>query len=311
MNHYKTDKTEICHDWQENLIAFSKEHEFPEEAVASLANALELIIGNKHLYHVFSEWEQKYWKNPDLDYVLLQKTLEDLDGEEGISKYTFDLLFMIGISRRTWELYQERGISREIFHDSMADMHWKLLECHRMYGIWGTFVMHWFPWWFQLKRFALGRLQFELIAFDDEYEKDGLVLHKSSPVINVHIPSCGKLDYAEVQKSYEKAAVFYRAEFTEHPLVFVCESWLLFPANKEILPEHSNIRRFLADYDVYRTRENNKDLWRIYYGAEKNGFEHLPESTGLERAYKNWLLSGHMAGQSWGVYRYGQEVLKK
>lgn len=310
MNHYKIDKTEICHDWQENLIAFSKEHEFPEEAVASLANALELIIGNKHLYHVFSEWEQKYWKNPDLDYVLLQKTLEDLDGEEGISKYTFDLLFMIGISRRTWELYQERGISREIFHDSMADMHWKLLECHRMYGIWGTFVMHWFPWWFQLKRFALGRLQFELIAFDDEYEKDGLVLHKSSPVINVHIPSCGKLDYAEVQKSYEKAAVFYRAEFTEHPLVFVCESWLLFPANKEILPEHSNIRSFLADYDVYRTRENNKDLWRIYYGAEQNGFEHLPESTGLERAYKNWLLSGHMAGQSWGVYRYGQEVLK-
>ena len=179
-----------------------------------------------------------------------------------------------------------------------------------MYGIWGTFVMHWFPWWFQLKRFALGRLQFELIAFDDEYEKDGLVLHKSSPVINVHIPSCGKLDYAKVQKSYEKAAVFYRAEFTEHPLVFVCESWLLFPANKEILPEHSNIRSFLADYDVYRTRENNKDLWRIYYGAEQNGFEHLPESTGLERAYKNWLLSGHMAGQSWGVYRYGQEVLK-
>ncbi|WP_455193934.1 acyltransferase domain-containing protein [Eubacterium ramulus] len=310
MNHYKIDKTEICHDWQENLIAFSKEHEFPEKAVESLSKSLSLIIGNKHLYHVFSEWEQKYWKNPDLDYVLLQKTLEDLDGEKGISKYTFDLLFMIGISRRTWELYQERGISREIFHDSMADMHWKLLECHRMYGIWGTFVMHWFPWWFQLKRFALGRLQFELIAFDDEYEKDGLVLHKSSPVINVHIPSCGKLDYAEVQKSYEKAAVFYRAEFTEHPLVFVCESWLLFPANKEILSEHSNIRRFLADYDVYRTRENNKDLWRIYYGAEQNGFEHLPESTGLERAYKNWLLSGHMAGQSWGVYRYGQEVLK-
>ncbi|WP_448916623.1 acyltransferase domain-containing protein [Eubacterium ramulus] len=310
MNHYKIDKTEICHDWQENLIAFSKEHEFPEEAVESLSKSLSLIIGNKHLYHVFSEWEQKYWKNPDLDYVLLQKTLEDLDGEEGISKYTFDLLFMIGISRRTWELYQERGISREIFHDSMADMHWKLLECHRMYGIWGTFVMHWFPWWFQLKRFALGRLQFELIAFDDEYEKDGLVLHKSSPVINVHIPFCGKLDYAEVQKSYEKAAVFYRAEFTEHPLVFVCESWLLFPANKEILPEHSNIRSFLADYDVYRTIENNKDLWRIYYGAEQNGFEHLPESTGLERAYKNWLLSGHMAGQSWGVYRYEQEVLK-
>ena len=185
MNNYKTDKTEICHDWQENLIAFSKEHEFPAEAVELLSNSLELIIKNEHLYHVFTEWEQKYWENPDLDYVLLQKILEDFDGEEGISKYTFDLLFMIGISRRTWELYQKRGISREIFHDSMADMHWKLLECHQMYDIWGTFVMHWFPWWFQLKRFALGRLQFELIKFDDEYEKDGLILHKDSPVINL------------------------------------------------------------------------------------------------------------------------------
>lgn len=105
MNHYKTDKKEICYDWQENLIAFSEEHEFPEEATESLSNALELIIKNEHLYHVFTEREQKYWENPDLDYVLLQKTLEDLDGEEGISKYTFDLLFMIGISRRTWELY--------------------------------------------------------------------------------------------------------------------------------------------------------------------------------------------------------------
>ena len=90
--------------------------------------------------------------------------------------------------------------------------------------------------------------------------------------------------------------------------MFVCESWLLFPANKEILPEQSNIRRFLSDYDVYRTRENNNDLWRIYYGAEQNDFENLPENTGLERAYKKWLLSGHMAGQSWGVYRYEKEM---
>ena len=50
MNNYKTDKTEICHDWQENLIAFSKEHEFPAEAVESLSNALELIIKNERIF---------------------------------------------------------------------------------------------------------------------------------------------------------------------------------------------------------------------------------------------------------------------
>lgn len=304
MNHYKTDKNEICQEWRDNLAAFAKEHEFPKEAVDALSGALELTIGNDHLYDVFTQWEQNYWENPNMDYILLQNTLESLDGEEGISKYTFALLFMIGISRHTWELYQKQGISREIFHDSMADMHWKLLECHRMYDIWGTFVMHWFPWWFQLKRFALGRLQFELIEFEDEYAKDGLILHKGDPVINVHIPSCGTLDYEKVRDAYARAAEFYKDVMGTYPLVFVCESWLLFPAHKEILPENSNIRRFLADYGVYRTEETNKDLWRIYYGAEQNDFANLPEHTGLERAYKKWLLDGHMAGQSRGVYRY-------
>ena len=135
MNHYKTDKNEICQEWRDNLAAFAKEHEFPKEAVDALSGALELTIGNDHLYDVFTQWEQNYWENPNMDYILLQNTLESLDGEEGISKYTFALLFMIGISRHTWELYQKQGISREIFHDSMADMHWKLLECHRMYDI--------------------------------------------------------------------------------------------------------------------------------------------------------------------------------
>ena len=141
MNHYKTDKNEICQEWRDNLAAFAKEHEFPKEAVDALSGALELTIGNDHLYDVFTQWEQNYWENPNMDYILLQNTLESLDGEEGISKYTFALLFMIGISRHTWELYQKQGISREIFHDSMADMHWKLLECHRMYDIWVSVVV--------------------------------------------------------------------------------------------------------------------------------------------------------------------------
>ena len=126
-------------------------------------------------------------------------------------------------------------------------------------------------------------------------------------MINVHIPSCGPLDPEAFKASYAKAAEFYKEEFQDQPLVFVCTSWLLFPAHKEILPEHSNIRAFLSDYDVYETNEDNGDLWRIYYGAEEKGFENLPENTGLERAYKKWLVDGHMAGYARGVYLYRPE----
>lgn len=68
-----------------------------------------------------------------------------------------------------------------------------------------------------------------------------------------------------------------------------------------------NLIAFSEEHEFPEEATNN-DLWRIYYGAEQNGFENLPENTGLERAYKNWLLSGHMAGQSWGVYRYKKEM---
>ena len=32
---------------------------------------------------MFTEGEQKYWQHLDLDYALLKKILEDIDGEEG------------------------------------------------------------------------------------------------------------------------------------------------------------------------------------------------------------------------------------
>lgn len=304
MTVYETSREALSRTWQENLQQFGEEHEFPIEAREALAKTLETIGENDRLYELFRSYEEAYWENPSIDYDQLLKDLEKAGKEEGVSHYTLDLLFLIGISRRTWELYEEKGISREIFHDSMADMHWKLLECHRMYGIWGTFVAGWFPWWFELKRFALGRLQFELIPFGDEYEKDGVVLHKDTTVINVHIPSCGPLKPELFKDSYARAEKFYGDVLQGRPLVFVCHSWLLFQPHEEILPEYSNIRAFMADYDVYGTEEGNGDLWRIFYGAEENGFENLPENTGLEKAYKKWLTAGHMAGASKGVYVY-------
>ena len=301
MTLYEKSREMICVAWQENLKNFSEEHSFPEEAEGALERALKEICENNRLFELFRSYEERYWENPSIDYEGLWRDLRDA-GEEGIPEYTLDLLFLIGISRRTRELYEERGISGEIFHDSMDDLRCKLLECHRMYGIWGTFVADWFPWWFELKRFALGRLQFELISFRREYEREGLKLHPDSQVINVHIPSRGPLDPEDCRKSYEKAAEFYREAFEGKPIVFVCNSWLLYPAHREILPERSNIRAFLSNYDVYETVESKEDLWRIFYGAEEKGYENLPENSSLERAYKRWLLAGNPVGHSRGVY---------
>ena len=43
-----------------------------------------------------------------------------------------------------------------------------------------------------MTRFALGRLQFELMDFPESYEKTGHVRPEGmTKVINMHIPSCG------------------------------------------------------------------------------------------------------------------------
>ena len=104
MTVYKTAREEILKDWQANLQDFASEHEFPAEATESLQDALEIIGADDRLYAIFRTWEENYWKDPDMDYQTLWATLEALDGTDGISKYTLELLFIIGISRRTREL---------------------------------------------------------------------------------------------------------------------------------------------------------------------------------------------------------------
>ena len=99
MTVYKTAREEILKDWQANLQDFASEHEFPVEATESLQDALEIIGEDDRLYAIFRTWEENYWKDPAMDYQTLWATLEALDGTDGISKYTLELLFIIGISR--------------------------------------------------------------------------------------------------------------------------------------------------------------------------------------------------------------------
>lgn len=102
---------------------------------------------------------------------------------------------------------------------------WKMDECKEVYKISGTFVPAWFDRFFKVERFGLGRLQFELIPFGETYEKNGVSLNPESTVINVHIPRTGtRLDRESAKAAYQMAADFFKDEFGEKPIVFVCWS---------------------------------------------------------------------------------------
>ncbi len=306
MQNYETNV--LKQEWMENLDLFTREMDYPREAAVSLSQSLEQVFKSPEALSILTDADLTYTNNIHMDYKKILNELKDVSPSCGVHTYTLHMLFFIILSRKTRKIYDERGIAPEIFRASMMDLHWKLLECKKMFGIWGTSVADWQIWWFEVKRFALGRFQYELVPFEDNYEKNGVSLHPGDLVINVHIPSCGPLRREEYMQSYAMAADFFRDSFEDRPVVFFCESWMLFPEHRLFLPKISNILGFMQDYDIYKEEYNNGDLWRIFYEDHKKPAQELPQDTGLQRAYRSWLMEGHQAGLGFGVFIYDKRL---
>ncbi|MEN6313836.1 MAG: acyltransferase domain-containing protein [Clostridiaceae bacterium] len=286
------------------IISFCDEFGYPAEAKAAIISAYKLLSQNSCACESFQKYVLMYNGDRLNDFSAV---FDDLDAAADlckVHKYTLHLLLFICLSKHTRELYERKGISYEIFHDSMSDLKWKLTECYNMYGIWGSFVSRWFPGFFILTRFGLGRLQFEIVNFKENYKKGNYTLKENDTAINIHIPACGPLLHDECIASYHKAADFFKDYFAGRPVAFVCTSWLLFPYHKEFFPKSSNILKFMEDFDIYSYKIDNEgaDLWRIFYKDYRNDPADLPNKTSIQRAYADWLMKGNPVGYGKGVF---------
>lgn len=299
-------------EMNENYIeSICTELEFPKEAVTGMASAWKRVEEEPEALKVWQEWMERYenagYESGEpaspVDFGAALAEIDLAAQKAGIHKYTAELLFFLCLTGHLKRLYEVRRIDLKIWHDSCMDLHWKLMECHKLYGIWGSFVAWWFPWFFEMRRFALGRLQFELVDFPAEYERTGRIKPQGmTKAINVHIPSCGRLNMEECHASYRMAAEFFADAFAGDEAAFVCESWLLFPPHREMLGDESRIVKFMSEYDIFRTADGDDDLWRIFDRMDVSDLELLPENTGMQRAYKAWLRGGKRAGIGEGIF---------
>ena len=293
----------------EYVLSFMDELGFDKEAVESLSADIEKIYANEEAKALFAGAIDDYERDIHSNYTELREAAKRAGEIVGVHAYSAELLLFICFSKHLRELYRLRGISDRIWFDSMSDLKWKLWECKAVKGIWGSFVAGWFPGFFNLTRFALGRLQFEIVAFDGEYEKNGKALKKGDKVINVHIPrTLTPLDKESRDDAYAQAAEFFKNMTDGAPIAFVCSSWLLYPEAEKILPAHSNIRGFMADYDMIRSKVNGEgeygDMWRLFDMDYTGDFNDYPEDSSLRRAYKKFLLDGNRTGSGYGVFFY-------
>lgn len=242
--------------------------------------------------------------------------VSDLAKANGVGEELLQLVFLLRASEILKSRYAERGVPESRFWDSVEDFKFKLLECMECRGKPGTFVAGWNEGLLRMQRFTYGRFQYETAPFpgDDFATACGRVVRWGETVVNFHIPSSGvPLSDAVRLASYREAWQAYRDRFPDGRVVFLCTSWLLYPAQREFLPASSNILKFIDDFEIVRSGESDKfgDAWRIFGAAGGRPPEEWPRDTSLRRAYADWILSGRKAGWGWGLIVFdGEKIVR-
>lgn len=278
--------------------------EYPEDAVSCIVDAYEKIHGSADGDRILENALTVYENDWMHDFEALLRQLKPISAICGLREETVDLVFLLCMAEHLRSLYEVRGLSEELYWNSMLDTRYKLLECWMIRGVWGTFVAAWFGRFFQMTRFAIGRLQFEPSQSGVELQWNGRKIAVGDTVVGIHIPSAGPLDSEACLDSFRRAAEFFAPLYPDGEVPFCTHSWLLSPDHFEILPENSNIRKFMDFFHIFPSDHTVEgDLWRIF-GTEKPDLADLSKDTGLQRSYARALESGRMPVMGKGVFWY-------
>lgn len=228
----------------------------------------------------------------------------------GINKYTIYLVVLIYLLSDLKDKYNEKGLSDELFYETMKDISYKVKECKDVYGVLGVEPVLWFYSFYTCERFCLGRLQYEKGIFKEENYKDELKY--GDTVLKCHIPSSGPLKVEDVIESLKEAYNFYKTDLKDGKLYVTCGSWLLYSKYKEIFPEGSNMRKFYNMFKIISDTEkpNNPDFWRVFnMNYEEGILEKVPRDNTLRRNLYEFMKKGNSMGEGYGVIVFDGEKI--
>ncbi len=292
---------------QNMMKNFLSEFSYTEQEVAA---ALELLQKFEKSAEAVSEFDKYYIPYRDehkLDFAALNSDVERISEIAGMHKFELHLVFALLLGASSEYFYVQKGYSHELWKECLTDILWKMRECLQVNGFYGSRTFSWFGAWFFADRVTLGRLQFEIIESNVDYKSDRFDIKKGDRIINTHIPAdtTRKFDEENCHKAYAMAREFFKDELGNNPVIR-CTSWLLWPAHEKYLPEGSNIRRFLSDFEINpdMVRESTGDLWRVFYTDEiYDDPDKYPGDTTIQRAYKQMLKDGTKSGWAMGFVK--------
>lgn len=291
---------------KQNVRSLMERLDYPAYAQKEILDTLDGIAADKVAKAWLFRLIAQYDANENCDYKQMLLDIRALGDCLGIHEDMTGMLLFLCLAEKLRERYAERGIDESIYYNSMADLRYKLEECRLIHGRVGTFVADWYAGFFKLTRFALGRLQFEIINyFKDAYTVAGVELPAGSKVINIHIPRTGtKLDHDEVLESYRMAAEMFGPQLGDAPVAFACTSWMLFPWHETVMSPTSNMMAFYHDFKIVDEAQykDYAGVWRLFDRPFDENLDALPTDTSLRRAYIDLMKRGEPTGWGRGIF---------
>ena len=294
-----------------DILSFCREIGYPEDRAVFFDDAYRTVCA-AGCESALSDVVRAFFAEKAKRTTDFLPALDEIAAKSGVHALTVQALFVMSAFLAMREEYTEK-YGAEIFHDSAADLVCKTEECVKSNKVIGITTLSWFNVFLRCDLFSLGRLQFHIVPFrQPSYEGHGLSLREGDPVINIHIPSSGRLTEEGCFDAYRRAYRFFRHRFTGDILPFVCSSWMLYERNLEFFPAGGNLVRFMTDFEILANTEDaeNKNLWRIF-GEQPTDYTNLPRDTKLRAALADYLQAGNTMGYAYGVFAHdGEKILK-
>ncbi len=298
---------------------------FPADATsffAELYNSLDDETVKKLEY-----WRDVFMWHRDFEDKSIDKTeiwdvaekgVAELADKSGVNVMSMGMLFFIMCAKLLEGDYRQKGLDDSLYLEIMKDLTYKLEETKKLHDVWGSHTFSWYHRIFTMRTFALGRFQYTNGIFKGEDMKFGsFTLHKGDRVCDFHIPSSGPMTAEMRMASYKKAYEFFKKP-DEKYVVLACGSWLLYPGNREVFAEGSNLLSFMDDFESVSFEEASeenrfRDAWRVFYKDFDGNTSALPRETSLQRRYIEWLDAdkSHGVGRGYGVIVFdGEKIVR-
>lgn len=135
-----------------------------------------------------------------------------------------------------------------------------------------------------------------------------MFIKTGDPVLGIHIPKGGDISPEATRKAFSDAQKFVRDNYPEQKIKgMTCNSWLLDPAFETLLKESSKIRQFGGLFVRFPNKSGGDAPYSFVFD-KRIPVEEWPENTSLERALKEYYLSGNCIFFTNGYYPLDEDV---